>query len=226
MPIESVIFDLDGTLAVFNLDYKALRGEVRSYLMRITVPGSVLEVNESIFDMMQKTEIYLKNNGKNAKTLKEARTQILAIAEKYEMEAATTTNLQSGAVETLKELKKMKLKVGLCTTSGEAATNYILKRFKIADYFQVVVPRDRVKRVKPNPEQFELALRKLDARANTTLIVGDSKVDVESAKEIKALVVGLPTGLSTIEELTSHGANYIITSLNDLPTLIKKVNKD
>jgi len=226
MPIEAVIFDLDGTLAVFNLDYKALRGEVRSYLMRITVPGSVLEVNESIFDMMQKTELYLKNNGKTAKTLKEARTQILALAEKYEMEAATTTNLHSGAVETLKELKKMKLKVGLCTTSGEAATNYILKRFKIEDYFQVVVPRDRVKRVKPNPEQFELALKKLDARSDTTLIVGDSMVDMESAKEIKALAVGLPTGLSTTEELTSHGANYIITSLNDLPTLIKKVNKD
>lgn len=226
MPIESVIFDLDGTLAVFNLDYKALRGEVRSYLMRIAIPGSVLEVNESIFDMMQKTEIYLKNNGKTTKTLKETRTQILAIAEKYEMDAATSTNLQSGAVETLKELKKMKLKVGLCTTSGEAATNYILKRFKITDYFQVVVPRDRVKRVKPNPEQFELALKKLDARSDTTLIVGDSMVDMESAKEIKALAVGLPTGLSTTEELTSHGANYIITSLNDLPTLIKKVNKD
>jgi pyrophosphatase PpaX len=226
MPIEAVIFDLDGTLAVFNLDYKGLRGEVRSYLMRITVPGSVLEVNESIFDMMQKTELYLKNNGKTAKTLKEARTQILAIAEKYEMEAATTTNLQSGAVETLKELKKMKLKVGLCTTSSEAATNYILKRFKIADYFQVVVPRDKVKRVKPNPEQFELALKKLEARSDTTLIVGDSMVDMESAKEIKAIAVGLPTGLSTTEQLTSHGANYIITSLNDLPTLIKNVNKN
>jgi HAD superfamily hydrolase (TIGR01549 family) len=226
MPIEAVIFDLDGTLAAFNLDYKALRGEVRSYLMRIGVPASVLEVNESIFDMMQKTELYLKNNGKTAKALKEARTQILAIAEKYEMEAATTTNLQSGAVETLKELKKMKLKVGLCTTSSETATNYILKRFKIADYFQVVVPRDRVKRVKPDPEQFELALKTLDVRPDATLIVGDSMVDMESAKELKVVAVGLPTGLSTTEQLTSHGANYLITSLNDLPVLIKKINKD
>ena len=226
MPIEAVIFDLDGTLAAFNLDYKALRGEVRSYLMRISVPGSVLEVNESIFDMMQKTELYLKNNGKTAKALKEARTQILAIAEKYEMEAATTTNLQSGAVETLKELKKMKLKIGLCTTSSEAATNYILKRFKITDYFQVVVPRDKVKRVKPDPEQFELAFKTLDVQSDATLIVGDSMADMESAKEIKALAVGLPTGLSTTEQLMSHGANYIITSLNDLPTLIKKINKD
>ena len=55
----------------------------------------------------------------------------LAIAEKYEMEAAVITSLQPGAVETLKELKKMNLKIGLCTTSSETAANYILQRFKI-----------------------------------------------------------------------------------------------
>jgi HAD superfamily hydrolase (TIGR01509 family) len=226
MPIEAVIFDLDGTLAAFNLDYKALRGEVRSYLIRIGIPISVLKVNESIFEMMQKTELYLKNNGKTARALKETRTQILSTAEKYEMEAAATTNLQPGAVETLKELKKMNLKIGLCTINSETASNYILQRFKIAEYFQVVVPRDRVKNVKPDPEQYELALKTLDVRPESTLIVGDSVIDMESAKDLKAGAVGLPTGFSTAEQLTSRGANYIITSLNDLLILIKNLNKD
>ena len=75
----------------------------------------------------------------------------------------SSTSLQSGAVETLKELKKMNLKIGLCTTSSETAANYILQRFKIDDYFQVVVPRDKVKHVKPDTEQFELALKTLGA---------------------------------------------------------------
>ena len=52
--IEAVIFDLDGTLAHFNLDYKALRSEVRTYLMSIHVPVSVLDANESIFEMLKK----------------------------------------------------------------------------------------------------------------------------------------------------------------------------
>ena len=225
MAIEAVIFDLDGTLVTFNLDYKALRGEARSYLIRIGIPASVLRVNESIFEMMQKTELYLKNNGKKAGVLKEARTQVLSMAEKFEMEAAATTNLQSGAVETLKELKAMKLKIGLCTISSDAASSNILQRFKIADYFQAVVSRDRVKNVKPDPEQYELSLKKLDVQPEVTVIVGDSIVDMESAKELKAFAVGLPTGLSTVKQLTDHGANYIITALNDLPNLIKKMNK-
>ena len=60
MPIEAVIFDLDGTLAHFNLDFKTLRSEVRSYLMRMGVPTSVLNVNESIFEMLNKIRDFLQ----------------------------------------------------------------------------------------------------------------------------------------------------------------------
>jgi HAD superfamily hydrolase (TIGR01549 family) len=226
VPVEAVIFDLDGTLAHFNLDYKTLRSEVRSYLIRMNVPTSLVDVNESIFEMLKKTEIFLKNSGKPAETFANVRNQALAIAEKYEMEAASTTGLQAGANEALKELKRMKLKIGLCTTSSEKALNYIFKRFKIQDYFQVVVTRDKVKYVKPNTEQFELALKTLDVTPKATIIVGDNIVDMQSAKEIKAVAVGFPTGVSTLEQLKNNGANYIITSLTDLPVLIKEINKE
>jgi pyrophosphatase PpaX len=225
LPIETVIFDLDGTLANFNLDFKTLRAEVRSYLMRIGVPASVINVNENIFEMLTKTEIFVKNNGKPAIAFGEVRSQVMAIAEKYEMEAASTTSLLPGANETLKELKRMMVKMGLCTTSSEKAANYILKRFKIGDFFQILVARDRVKYVKPHTEQFEVALKALGASPQTAIIAGDSVVDMQSAKELKAIAVGLPTGMSTMEQLMNNGANYIITSLSDLPTLIKKINE-
>lgn len=226
MVVDAVLFDLDGTLANFNLDYKSLRSEIRSYLLRRGVPTSVLNVNESIFDMLQKTEIYIKNNGKPADSFEEIRAQALAIAEKYEMEAASTTSLMPGANETLKELKLMNIKLGLCTTNSEKAVNYILKRFKIEKFFQTVIPRDKVKHVKPNVEQFELALKALGVTSESTMIVGDSMVDMQSAKELKAIAVGMPTGFSTVEQLEKNGANYIVTSLNDLPVLVKKINAD
>ena len=227
MTIEAVIFDLDGTLANFNLDFKALRSEVRSHLIRAGVPTSVLSVSESIFEMLKKSEIFFKNGDKtnSAKVFEEVRSQALAIAEKYEMEAATTTSLQTGAVEMLKELKMMKLKMGLCTTNSEKAAKYILQRFKIEDYFKTIVSRDKVKYVKPHTEQFELALKALGARAQGTVIVGDSVVDMQSAKELKAIAVGIPTGTATLEQLKNHSANFIITSLSDLPALIKEINK-
>jgi pyrophosphatase PpaX len=116
--------------------------------------------------------------------------------------------------------------MGLCTTSSEKATNYILQRFKIDGFFKVIVPRDRVKYVKPATEQFELALKTLGVHAKSALIVGDSVVDMQSAKELKIIAVGIPSSLYTTEKLMSNGANYIITSLTDLPVLIKEINKD
>ena len=226
MAIEAVIFDLDGTLANFNLDYKTLRSEVRTYLMSKGVPASLLDVNESLFEMLKKAEIYEKNTSKSTEAFKEIRTQALSIAEKYEMEAASTTSLITGAVETLKDLQKMNLKMGLCTTSSEKASNYILQRFKIDSFFKVVVPRDKVKYVKPHIEQFELALKTLGVHPKATLIVGDSVVDMQSAKELKAIAVGLPTGLTTTEQLMNNGATYIVTSLTDLPVLVKKIKED
>lgn len=226
MAIEAVIFDLDGTLAHFNLDYKALRSEVRTYLISIHVPVSVLDVNENIFEMLKKAEIFIKNSSKSSDAFDEVRTRALSIAEKYEMEAATTTSLLTGVVETLKELKKMNIKMGLCTTSSEKASNYILQRFKIVGFFKAVISREKVKFVKPHTEQFELALKALGIQAKAALIVGDSIVDMQSAKEIKAIAVGLTTGFSTTEQLMGNGANFIVTTLTDLPTLIKEINKD
>jgi phosphoglycolate phosphatase len=223
--IKAVIFDLDGTIASFNLDYKALRGEVRSYLLRVGVPASVLSVNENIFDMLKKTAIYVKNTGKSAEAMDEIRNGAWAIAEKYELEAARSTGLLLGADETLKALKQMNLKIGLFTLNSDKAANYILQRFKLGDFFSVTVPRNKVNYVKPNPDHLEMALKILGVAPEETLVVGDSNVDMESAKEVKAIAVGLPSGISTIEELMVHGANYIITSITDLPVLIEKINR-
>jgi pyrophosphatase PpaX len=120
----------------------------------------------------------------------------------------------------------MNLKTGICTSSSEKAANYILKRFKIDGFFEVVVSRDKVKYVKPHTEQFELALKILGVHPKATLIVGDSVVDMQSAKELKAIAVGLTSDLSTTDQLMNNGANYIVTSLNDLPILIKEINKN
>jgi phosphoglycolate phosphatase len=225
MNVKAVIFDLDGTIVSFNLDYKALRGEVRACLLRAGVPASVLSVKDSIFEMLKKTEIFVRNSGKSAEAMQEIRNEALAIAEKYELEAARDTSLLSGASETLTALKRMGLKIGLFTLSSDKAANYILQRFKLGDFFGVTVPRNKVNFVKPNPEHLEMALKVLGVAAEETVVVGDGNVDMQSAKELKAIAVGLPTGASTIEQLMRHGANYIITSITDLPVLIEKINR-
>jgi HAD superfamily hydrolase (TIGR01549 family) len=223
--IKAVIFDLDGTLASFNVDYKAVRADVRNLLIQRNLPASLFSINESIFEMLKKTEIFMKNNDKSEKTMEDIREKALATAEKYELEAAKTTSLLPGVPETLKALKKMSLKIGLCTINSEKSTNYILKRFKIAEFFDATTPRNSVKHVKPNAEHLEATLKALEVKLEEAMVVGDGVSDIKCARELQAIAVGLPTGVSSPKELISAGANYLIISITDLPTLIEYINK-
>jgi HAD superfamily hydrolase (TIGR01549 family) len=221
MTTKAIIFDLDGTITGFNLDYMTLRSEVRSFLIRTGVPASVLFVNESIFDMLNKTEIFLRNSGKSTRTIEKVRNDALAIAERHELEAAKTTSLLPSVVETLKILKEMGLKIGLCTVNSEKSASYILKRFGIADFFDAVIPRNKVKHVKPSGEHLEAVLKALKVCSKEALLVGDATRDIQCARELKVMAVGLSTGISTQKELMNAGANYLITSIADLPSLIE-----
>jgi HAD superfamily hydrolase (TIGR01509 family) len=225
MTVKAVIFDLDGTIANFNIDYKTIRAEVRGFLIKQGLPASVLSLNESTFEMLKKAEIFLKNSGKSEKAIENVREKASAIAEKYELEAAKTTYLLPGVLETLTALKKMNLKVGLCTINSEKSVNYILRQFRIAKFFDAVTPRNIVKQVKPNTEHLEATLKALEVNPEEAIFVGDSFRDMKCARELKVTAVGLPTGVSSPKDLINSGANYIITSLTDILPLIEYINK-
>jgi HAD superfamily hydrolase (TIGR01549 family) len=223
--IKAVIFDLDGTLVSFNIDYKAVRADVRNLMIKRGLPASLFSINESIFEMLKKTEIFMKNNGKSEKSTEEIREKALAIAEKYELEAAKTTSLLPGVLDTLKDLKELNLKMGLCTINSEKSTNYILKRFKISEFFDAVSPRNNVKYVKPNTEHLEATLKALDVKPEEVIVVGDGVSDIKCAKELQAIAVGLLSGVSSPKDLIGAGANYLIESVTDLIALIDCINK-
>jgi len=224
MRIKAVIFDLDGTVAIFNLDYKTVRALVKGYLMNRGVPGSILSLKETVFEMLRKTELWAEHSGKSKKFLDDVLCDASDITERFELEAAGNTSLLPGVVDTLKALREMGLKIGLCTINSERSVNRILERFGIAALFDVVISRNQVRHVKPDPEHLKAALKVLGVSPGETVVVGDSRVDMQSAKELNAVAVGLPTGVSTVEQLMSSGADYVVTSMGDLPVLLTNLN--
>ncbi len=222
--VKAVVFDLDGTLASFNLDYKLVRVEVRSHLMKRGLPASILSTSDSIFEMLKKAEISLRNEGKPEEAIVKLRKEALLIAEEHELEAASSASLLPGVPEGLGMLKNMGLRIGLFTINSEKSTSIILKRFRIAKFFDSVVSRDRVECVKPDSEHLGVALEALEAKPDEAVVVGDGVSDMKCAHDLKATAVGLPTGVSSREKLINSGADYVITSIADLPALIQRVN--
>ena len=225
MPVKAVIFDLDGTLIEFRFDYRVVRAEVKQFLVSQGFPPSLFSINESVFDMLKKVEVFMRNNGKDKDEIEEVREKALSIVEKFELEAVRQTSLIPGAQETLEELKRMNLKLGLFTLNSSNATMQVLKRFRLEDLFEAVVTRESVSRVKPDASHLQKVLMLLNVEPEGAVIVGDSVVDMKSAASLGAYAVGVTTGISTAKQLMNAGATCIITSLTDLPTLIKEINE-
>lgn len=222
MPIKAVVFDLDGTIVKFNLDYKTVRAEAIEFLTKQGFPRSIFSINESVFETLKKMEIHMRNHGKSKKEISRVRESVLSIVEEHEMEAARSTSLLPGIVDTLKMLKKMGLKLALFTVNCKKSTNYVLNALRISRFFDRVVTRDSVSMVKPNPIHLKAALKMLKVNPGEAVVVGDSVWDMQSAKELKVVAVGVPTGVSRPEELRHAGATYLVSAV-DLPTAIRQL---
>jgi len=99
------------------------------------------------------------------------------------------------------------------------------KGLKLAAFSTPWLRGEHVKSVKPEAEHLEKTLEVLGVSPKEALVVGDSSADMKCARSVGAVAVGLLTGVSTAKELIDSGANYLITSLTDLPTLVKQINK-
>ena len=225
MTIKAVIFDLDGTIVNFNLDYKAVRADVIQFLTKRGFPSSTLSVNESIFEMLKKAEIYMRNKGEENQHIIKVKEDALSLASRHELEAAQSTSLMPGVLEALKELRKMGLRTALFTVNGEKSTSYILRCFRLKRFFDAVITREHVCAVKPDPAHLEDVLKTLDVEPEEAIVVGDGTGDMKCAKELGVVAVGMTTGISSPEELTRAGATYLVSSFTELLTLIQKLTE-
>lgn len=82
--------------------------------------------------------------------------------------------LREGADTLLRQLTQAGIPVGVCTNMTAAIQMRKLCRLGLADHCGALITSEEAGRDKPQPEIFELALRKLGTRAEETLMVGDN----------------------------------------------------
>ena len=221
--INSVVFDLDGTLAEFNLEVKTVRAEVRQFLIKQGLPPSIFFTNESIFRMLEKTRVLLKNSGRTEDEYKIIHEDVLSITRKYELKAAKTTSILPGVLETIKELKEKNFKLAVFTINGKDSANRILNRLNLMRFFDVVISREEVSSVKPDPIHLDAALKALGIDPHQAVVVGDSIVDMKSAKALNVKAVGIASNDKLVRELKLAGATHVIRSITELTSLIPKM---
>ncbi|MFD1957061.1 pyrophosphatase PpaX [Paenibacillus thailandensis] len=122
--------------------------------------------------------------------------------------------------EVLKRLRENGIQIGVVTTKIRMTTEKGLAYIGIRDYVDAIVTIDDIVNPKPHPEPVLKAIELLGAEPASTMMVGDSVVDIMSAEAAGTVSVGVAWSLKGERLLRDSGAQHIIRDMRDLYELV------
>jgi phosphoglycolate phosphatase len=214
--IEAVLFDFDGTLVHLNIDFAQMRVGVEAVLPSYALSTDGLSAHYTLELIEECVRILAERDGEKtvAAFLRDTEAAMVAI----EMGAASTAEMHPGAPELLEALQRQGIKVGIVTRNCRAAVEHILGRNTLT--YDVLLTRDDVTAVKPDPEHLLTALRMLGVEPGRALMVGDHPMDVRAGRVVGTKTVAVLTGYSPVERFAPENPDLILEQVGELGTYL------
>lgn len=209
--ITTVLFDFDGTLVQLNLNFPEIYREVYSIVKRYGVNPALyqdlflIELVETI------TQELKEHNPEEAKKFNE---EVEGFLRKREVVAAKEAEVVPGACQTLKKLKKKGIKIGIVTRNCKEAVEIGLGKNDFV--YDLLLTRDDIRPVKPEPHSLEEALKTLKSKPEGTIMVGDHPIDIRVGKRVGAKTVAVLSGKKTKEDFKAFKPDLIIPAVSNL----------
>jgi len=212
---HAVIFDLDGVLADSEpwwnqIDANLLaeygvtyRGEYHRNVLGVSYHLAV-EFYKNAFRISAPPEELMRRRGEMA-------TEFFA----------NRVGLFPSAKTTLEELRKMKLRLAMATSSVSASACPFLERTGIRSSFEVILTGDEVERGKPHPDIYLRAAEKLGIVVDACLVIEDALSGVAAAKAASMRVAAIPDMRFVDAREYEKQADYVLGSLSEIPALIR-----
>lgn len=140
----------------------------------------------------------------------------------YGAEPCRDTVLFTGAAELLEGLRAAGLRLGLCTNKPQGPTELLIEALGIGGSFDAVIGGDALPWRKPDARHATTVLERLGVTPDRALLVGDSGVDLATARAAGLPCVLVSFGYTTrpAQEL---GADAVIDRLADLPAVLDRL---
>lgn len=114
------------------------------------------------------------------------------------------------------ELKGRGKKIVLATSAKKIIVDTHIENMGVSDVIDGVVSASEVHRTKPDPDVFEMALKKANATAAESVVVGDTVWDIMAAKRADIASVAVLTGGHLEKDLRQAGAVQVYENLAHL----------
>lgn len=206
------IFDLDGTL-LNTLD--DLAASTNHALRSMGMPERTIEeVRRFVGNGVRKLIERAVPEGSSPVVVDEA---LSRFRQHYLEHNLDTTRPYDGIEEMLKRLKARGCRLAIVSNKFYAATQELARHF-FPDTIEVAIGEHEAEgiRRKPAPDTVEEALRQLGVGKEGAVYVGDSDVDVLTARNSGLPCISVLWGFRTKEFLVQHGAAVFASSPADI----------
>lgn len=217
--IDLAMFDLDGTLV-------ATAGEigdaVNDTLVRFELPAvSQVQVERWIGHGTRELLIQaLASAGKTGVDVVRASSALPLIAAEfdrhYQRRCGTRSQLYPQVRETLTALRERGVKLAVVTNKESRYTATVMDAHRLAPLFDRVVSGDTLPTKKPDPAGIHSCLAQFQVPPERALFVGDSSIDVATARHAGVRVWALPYGYNMGEPITACEPDRVIPDISTL----------
>jgi phosphoglycolate phosphatase len=185
-----LVFDLDNTLVHSRIDFQGIRTEIiralhgagasdaaEAELRRLAIPELILlaEAHD------ERASAAVESLSRHATTDLRPRTSLAAgcweIVLRHEHMGMQEASVEPDADATLLELRRRGYALAVLTNNARPACEAVLRRFELRDHFEVIITRDDVEHLKPQPDGVVLARERAGGMAERVVVIGDSWID-------------------------------------------------
>lgn len=220
MKKKVIIFDLDGTLLNSLED---LKNSTNYALQKFSYPTRTIdEIRQFVGNGVAKLIERAIPNGKNNPNFEEC----LDIFKKdYAKNMYNNTCAYNGILELLESLKNKKYKVAVVSNKFDLAVKDLCKRY-FPDLIDLAIGENEALGIKkkPAPDTVFQALKILNLNSENAIYVGDSDVDIMTAKNSNMKCLSVTWGFRDENFLKENNAQHIIHTPKEIVDYLEGIN--
>lgn len=216
---DLVMFDLDGTLIETAPEIcDATNDTLRHFDLPEVTQQQVKDwIGHGTRELLIQALVCSKNSSLEAVRNSESLAWNLAEFDKhYQNRCGTRSHLYPQVRETLTALRSRGVKLAVVTNKEGRYTATVLDAHQLMPLLDCVVSGDTLPTKKPNPAGIESCLAQFGVSRERALFVGDSSIDVATARNAGVAVWALPYGYNMGQPIAACAPDRVIADCSEL----------
>jgi phosphoglycolate phosphatase len=215
--VRALIFDLDGTL----IDSQRDLVDATNAMLRELARGELPPATISGYIGHGAAKLCASALGPGATAAQQAEALQIFLGH-YAAHKLDYTRAYPGVPEALEEFSQAHMPMAVLTNKPTQMSVQILEGLRLGQYFSVVYGGDSFAAKKPDPAGVHKILEQFSVAPRDTLFIGDSEVDVQTARNADTIAVTVNHGFGQ-HDRAAHPADLYVDRLTELVPLLRKM---